>query len=263
MSTSLADGIVLNNSVNVTFQNETSHTLSRTATAGTTISNPPATVSGGSGGGGGGGGVSSGQTYAMSANSQAFTLRRNDKATFMLKNVKHTITLLRVVPFHATFTIASTPQQVDLAKGDTKEIDVDADGQPDVRLTILSITSFDARVLIDVLSTPCVESWTCGDWSACAGGTQTRECTDLKACGTTLLKPKTSQTCEAAVPAPEPVETLPPAPEALPEAAPEPPREPLSSRKLAGVSMTTVFYGLAILALIGLGGYWYIASRKK
>ncbi|MBI3115509.1 MAG: hypothetical protein HYZ09_03410 [Candidatus Kerfeldbacteria bacterium] len=45
---------------------------------------------------------------------------------------------------------------------------------------------------------PCVESWTCGDWSACTSGTQTRSCTDANSCGTTTKKPATSQTCTAA-----------------------------------------------------------------
>lgn len=41
----------------------------------------------------------------------------------------------------------------------------------------------------------CTESWSCGNWSSCVGGTQTRTCSDTNACGTTNSKPATSQSC--------------------------------------------------------------------
>jgi len=44
-------------------------------------------------------------------------------------------------------------------------------------------------------TTSCTESWSCGVWSACASGLQTRTCTDSNNCGTTTNKPSESQTC--------------------------------------------------------------------
>ena len=42
----------------------------------------------------------------------------------------------------------------------------------------------------------CFEKWQCSDWSECASpGVQTRICTDLNSCGTTLNKPAESQDC--------------------------------------------------------------------
>lgn len=41
----------------------------------------------------------------------------------------------------------------------------------------------------------CTESWTCGNWSTCANGQQTRTCTDANSCGTTTNKPIESQSC--------------------------------------------------------------------
>jgi len=41
----------------------------------------------------------------------------------------------------------------------------------------------------------CIESWTCGTWSTCSGGTQTRVCTDANNCGTTTTKPAEVQSC--------------------------------------------------------------------
>jgi hypothetical protein len=44
----------------------------------------------------------------------------------------------------------------------------------------------------------CQESWQCRDWSRCNNGQQTRTCTEINACGTSLLKPKTTQSCKTA-----------------------------------------------------------------
>jgi len=41
----------------------------------------------------------------------------------------------------------------------------------------------------------CTPSWTCGSWSSCSSGTQTRTCTDSNNCGVTTGKPSTSQSC--------------------------------------------------------------------
>ena len=43
--------------------------------------------------------------------------------------------------------------------------------------------------------TPCTESWTCGAWSSCINGQQTRTCTDAYACGTVASKPAEQRTC--------------------------------------------------------------------
>jgi len=41
----------------------------------------------------------------------------------------------------------------------------------------------------------CDTSWSCGDWSSCFLGTQTRTCTDANSCGTSELMPATTQAC--------------------------------------------------------------------
>lgn len=43
--------------------------------------------------------------------------------------------------------------------------------------------------------TSCTESWTCGAFSTCSNGTQTRTCTDANACGTITSRPVLSQSC--------------------------------------------------------------------
>jgi len=41
----------------------------------------------------------------------------------------------------------------------------------------------------------CQERWTCSDWSACQGGTQTRTCNDVNNCGSRNNEPLTAQPC--------------------------------------------------------------------
>lgn len=41
----------------------------------------------------------------------------------------------------------------------------------------------------------CTENWSCGNWSSCLNGQQTRTCTDANSCGTTTKKPATTQSC--------------------------------------------------------------------
>jgi len=48
----------------------------------------------------------------------------------------------------------------------------------------------------EIQNCTCKENWICGSWSDCSGdGKQTRSCNDYNKCGTTLLKPKTQQSC--------------------------------------------------------------------
>jgi len=175
--TSLSDGTVLTNSVNATYQNETSGNLSAIASSSTTVSNPPGPQPGGSNGGGGGGG------------SGGYRVNRTNTTT-----------------------------------------------------------------------KACFESWTCGDWSACENSQQSRECIDLRACKTTLLKPKLSQSCNPA--APKPAE-----PEPQPAAEPAPVEERQGILSVQGESpmpkLEKVFYGLAILALIGLVVYLGIMHKRS
>jgi len=46
---------------------------------------------------------------------------------------------------------------------------------------------------------PCVEDWTCTDWSECVNNKQTRTCTDENNCGTTVNKPIEERACELPV----------------------------------------------------------------
>jgi hypothetical protein len=44
-------------------------------------------------------------------------------------------------------------------------------------------------------SSRCVEDWSCGNWSLCDGGVQTRTCTDANTCGSERLMPSIVRSC--------------------------------------------------------------------
>ena len=46
----------------------------------------------------------------------------------------------------------------------------------------------------------CTENWSCSSWGSCVNGTESRTCTDLNGCGTSLNKPPQSQSCGTAPP---------------------------------------------------------------
>lgn len=46
--------------------------------------------------------------------------------------------------------------------------------------------------------TSCTESWSCGSWSTCSNGSQSRTCTDANACGTIVNRPVLTQSCSTA-----------------------------------------------------------------
>lgn len=48
--------------------------------------------------------------------------------------------------------------------------------------------------------TGCTPNWTCTGWSDCVSGVQTRTCTDVNNCNTSIDKPEESRTCELANP---------------------------------------------------------------
>ncbi len=54
----------------------------------------------------------------------------------------------------------------------------------------------------------CVEDWTCTEWSACAGGAQTRACTDRNRCNASASRPYEDVACAATIQACEPGELV-------------------------------------------------------
>jgi hypothetical protein len=220
--------------------------------------------SGGSGGGGGSGGVSRAQTYTMSSTEATLGLKKNDKVKFRVANKDHTLTMIEVLTSQARVEVASLPVRYTLAKSVPQEIDFTGDGKPDFRMTLLSIGYYQATIKLEILGAEaaCIENWVCEGWSQCIDGKQTRECTDLKACGTTRLKPMTRQDCTVPEqPEAEQLPEQPPAEELQPAEPAQREELPIAKQQRDWVKIT--FYTLAILALIILIAYWYAAGRKR
>ncbi len=269
---------VINNSVNTTFQNETSGNLSVVATQSTTVSVPPV-ISGGSsglGGGGGGGGAGAAQTHSMTTNALTVGLKRSDRVTFSIKNIQHVLTVMDILTNKVLIRVSSTPQDFSLTRGGVQDVDVDRDGTMDIRVIVRDITYGKTTLSIEKIgaaATACIENWNCGAWNACANGSQTRECSDANKCGTIIQKPSTKQLCGQA---PKP---LPPAnatktvdqaaagpAEAMPSETAE--RTELPEAELMGMfgakrTMTSLFYGLGALIVLIVVIYWITAGRKK
>lgn len=79
-------------------------------------------------------------------------------------------------------------------------VDADANAFP-------AVTQWDLRngqgqlfVSASVTNPPCLPDWRCSDWSACAGGQQTRTCTDQNGCGTNNGRPPETQACGSCTP---------------------------------------------------------------
>ncbi len=66
----------------------------------------------------------------------------------------------------------------------------------------------------------CSESWVCGLWTECKYGTQSRTCNDLHLCGTVLLRPALSRSCEEKSSMFQ--QTYTPPPKSAPESTPPP-----------------------------------------
>ena len=49
---------------------------------------------------------------------------------------------------------------------------------------------------VDHTKSSCVSAWSCGTWTECVGGTQTRECTDIYNCVAGTDKPSVTQSCD-------------------------------------------------------------------
>lgn len=48
-------------------------------------------------------------------------------------------------------------------------------------------------------SAACTESWNCTAWSSCINNVQTKTCTDINSCNTTISKPITNQSCNLTI----------------------------------------------------------------
>ena len=68
-------------------------------------------------------------------------------------------------------------------------------------------TNNDNKITTKAIESSCVSNWECGEWTECAGGTQTRECTDAHNCVIPTDIPAMSLPCTGSTKTPETIET--------------------------------------------------------
>ncbi|HLC32222.1 MAG TPA: hypothetical protein VJJ82_00180, partial [Candidatus Nanoarchaeia archaeon] len=117
----------------------------------------PIVLSGGSNSGGSSGSTgSTGSTASTSMTAQSTTqsMRTNDKVSFSVNNVQHSMTVTQVTTSTVTVRVASVPQTVVLKKGDVRELSLDNDLIPDFRITVLDLFQGKATLKLEKLEKP-------------------------------------------------------------------------------------------------------------
>lgn len=100
----------------------------------------PSTSSGisGGGGGGGGGGVAK-YNLEQLTEEKMLTLSKNDRVKFKTNEEEHSITLKEVTDTSVTLEVKSEIQTIELGFGETKSIDLNADGDNEISIKLKSI----------------------------------------------------------------------------------------------------------------------------
>ena len=113
-----------------------------------TISSTSTAAAGG--GGGAAAGVSSKSVDLKSkfaaADTYQSTFSKDDKAVYEFAGENHSIKVVQVTNTTVTLTIASTPYNITLSIGETKNIDLDGDGTNDLAITLNSISNLVANL---------------------------------------------------------------------------------------------------------------------
>lgn len=129
-------------------------TVSYTAPAETTTTT--------SGGGGGGGGTTLTKKFDIDFTStieQELTVKQDAVKTFTIDGTnQHKITINEITSNSINLTIQSTPTTIILSLGQTKKIDIDQDGQPDITITLNNIINGNAVITITKLPQPTTET---------------------------------------------------------------------------------------------------------
>ncbi len=123
------------------------------------------------------------------------SLAQNGQVKFNLDNADHSLTVNSISGDSASITLQSTPITTTLNVGDIKDFALNNSATYDLEVTLENITNNKANFYLQEISEPCVENWSCADWSNCINEKQTRTCTDSNSCGTTTTEPILTQAC--------------------------------------------------------------------
>ena len=144
--------------------------VGRTSSTSKTFSVSSATTGGAGAGGGGGGGagttpenpvtVQQGERVdagTLSATETFTSVAKEGTVTFTVAGGSHSAKVLDVTTDSITIEVSSTPQQLTLTTGETKEVDLTDDGKNDLSVTLKSITNGKADLVfksLEVIAPP-------------------------------------------------------------------------------------------------------------
>jgi parallel beta-helix repeat protein len=109
----------------------------------------------------GAGGITAGQGFTLSAGEETtVTALLNSPSSFSISSASHSLTVTKI-NFNArtcTIVLSSNPVTLDLKEGESKEVYLDADSYPDLKVTLKSVLSASSVYLgMEVLANPSEE----------------------------------------------------------------------------------------------------------
>ena len=119
---------------------------------------PPSSGGGGGGGGGAAAGVAASKTVILdtklaTAESYESTLSKGDKVMYGYRGENHSIKVALMTNVSVTLTIASTPYNITLAIGETKNVDFDGDGTEDLSIKLDGVSGTTANITFGKVAT--------------------------------------------------------------------------------------------------------------
>lgn len=119
-----------------------------------------------------------------------------DSIQFKINEEDHDITIDFVGLDSVDFTLYSEPIKINLKLNEAKEVDLNGDVIPDLRVKLVKINNKKATIAIQKMEQSiCQEFWKCSEWTNCIKGVQIRDCRDLNRCGTPFNKPLEVRDC--------------------------------------------------------------------
>jgi hypothetical protein len=126
----------------------------------------------------------------------SLSLKENSSVKLKVDGGYHTLKIDSVEKDSVNIIIQSDPISFNLKAEEIKEIDLNGDGEMDLRIKLIEIIDGKAVIAVkNIKNEKCFENWKCSDWSECKEGIKKRECIDLNYCGNSVFKPIEKQKC--------------------------------------------------------------------
>ncbi len=127
----------------------------------------------------------------------SFQMEENKSVKMEVGEQEHEIEVQNVGEDWAEIVIRSNPLKFRLEVNQVIELDLDDDGQSDIRVKLFRIDKNGKAVIAvkKITKESCEEDWICGEWGGCINGKRERVCTDNNDCGSEFFKPFSEQRC--------------------------------------------------------------------